>query len=317
MIKYKLIEEYPHSLPLGSISKLDYSAYPKNWEPFVEKEYEVVAVKTKDGTLLYFEGDVCVRRTDYLSAGSTLKLSDILSIKGENKIEIHSVKRLTDGKIFTVGENVGHVYNKHVFKILSFNFSEKGMAYTSCSNDLYTPSININLLLKLVEKDVLYTTFDGVNRYEYQKEHWVIDNTYAYELTTCKLHFEGLGSFEGCIQKKPKVYKLFSTDKAALAYVESLKPLFITEDGKDIFVGDTYWCVNTAPHLWTIWEQTSRSRTELAKTVRAFSSEVLAKKYIKMNKPEFSRTQVISALENLAATKKNIVINYIIVENEK
>ena len=50
MTKYKLIELYPHSLPLGSISELDYSAYPKNWEPFVEEE---ILSTTEDGVEIF------------------------------------------------------------------------------------------------------------------------------------------------------------------------------------------------------------------------------------------------------------------------
>ena len=48
---------------------------------------------------------------------------------------------------------------------------------------------------------------------------------------------------------------------------------FTTEDGVDIFEGDSYWCVNTAPHLWSLFEQTAKERTMLNKTVRAFSTE--------------------------------------------
>lgn len=305
MIKYRLFETYPGSLPLGSISKLDYSAYPKNWEAFVEKEYEIISLKANSGAILTYKKEKCIHRTDFdYLVEKTHNLSRALS----NGTKIHSIERLIDGKVFTVKDIVKGPSSNNIFTIESFNVSSKGVAYASCSSDLYSPSIAINYLQK-VEK-VLYTTYDNVDRYEYQVEHWVINNHYAYSLMTCDTHFEL------CLKEIPGVYKLFSTEKAALEYVESFKPklLFKTEDEVDVFVGDSYWCVNTAPHLWSIWEQTSGPRTELAKSVRAFSTEILAREYIKMNKPEFSRNQVLKVLEGLTQTRKNIVINYTIIK---
>jgi hypothetical protein len=72
--------------------------------------------------------------------------------------------------------------------------------------------------------------------------------------------------------------------------------LFKTQEGDDIFEGNTYWCVNTTPHLWSMWEQTSKERTILNKNVLAFSSEISAKNYIKENKPQYSLNDIRNVL---------------------
>lgn len=75
-----------------------------------------------------------------------------------------------------------------------------------------------------------------------------------------------------------------------------IKPLFKTVDGKDIFEGDTYWCVNTAPHLWSTFEQTAKERTQLSKTVLAFSTQEKANTYQLDNAPRLSITDCLDVL---------------------
>lgn len=72
--------------------------------------------------------------------------------------------------------------------------------------------------------------------------------------------------------------------------------LFKTQEGDDIFEGSIYWCVNTTPHLWSMWEQTSKERTILNKNVLAFSYEISAKKYIQENKPQYSLNDIRNIL---------------------
>lgn len=283
MIKYRLIEVYPGSLPLGTISTLDYSAYPKNWEAFVEKEYEIV--------------------------------DSIISVDSNPKIL--SVRRLSDGEVFVIGDEVTiSERNSITYKLVNFTKLTDCIQVHGKSNNKEF-FYNLKSVIRLKQRTVLYTTFDGVKRYEYQEEHWVINNTYAYELRTCKLHFEGFSSYEGCIQKKPEVYKLFSTDKAALAYVESHKPLFTTEDGVEIFKTNhpkLYWV--RVDFKMGVGPKDSLHYPDTV-NYKYFTEEGTAIEYVKMNKPEFSRRQIICFLESLRRKNSDIVINYIVVENEK
>lgn len=82
---------------------------------------------------------------------------------------------------------------------------------------------------------------------------------------------------------------LWVTIKEGGMHLERIKevklPLFTTEDGVEIYRGNTYWCVNTAPHLWSLFEQTAKERTQLNKTVKAFFTKEAAQDYINDNQP--------------------------------
>lgn len=100
MKKYKLIKEYPGSLKLGSIAtatggddlwkgSIYYDKYPEYWEEVVEveKDYEILS---------------------YLKEGSTTCTTTKRrgGIYHEQYWNIHSVKRLSDGEIFTLGDKI-------------------------------------------------------------------------------------------------------------------------------------------------------------------------------------------------------------------
>ena len=80
------------------------------------------------------------------------------------------------------------------------------------------------------------------------------------------------------------------------------EPILITEDGVEIFEGDNYWCVNTAEHLWSFWQQTARSRTQLNRGVKAFSTKELGERYIEENKPIFSKKDMLSFGASMSPT---------------
>lgn len=82
-----------------------------------------------------------------------------------------------------------------------------------------------------------------------------------------------------------------------------IKPLFKTQDGRGIFPGDSYWCVNTAPHLWSLFEQTARERTMLNKGVLAFKSFELAEEYIEENKPLYSLKDMVRIADHWSHIK--------------
>lgn len=70
--------------------------------------------------------------------------------------------------------------------------------------------------------------------------------------------------------------------------IEHTKELFKTEDGVPVFPNTHYFCVNTSPHLWTLFGQTAKERTLLNKTVKAFSTKELAEEYLFTHKPVLS-----------------------------
>jgi hypothetical protein len=104
-VKYKLIKDYPGSpcevgeIVLTSwlhIKHLKIEEFPMFWERVPEKDYEILAYK-------YLGSGVVITRTKndcFEQPGFLIKESAI------SNANIHSVKRLSDGEIFTVGDEV-------------------------------------------------------------------------------------------------------------------------------------------------------------------------------------------------------------------
>src|SRR5690606_35349096 len=116
--KYKLIKEYPGSPKVGYISKpkinnainshywmgrwFNPAEYPELWEEVVERNWEILSlsgilnietVRVKGPNDLYYHLDSDPLTLEYL-------LSDVGGYR------IHSVKRLSDGEVFTIGDRV-------------------------------------------------------------------------------------------------------------------------------------------------------------------------------------------------------------------
>ena len=126
MKKYKLIKEYPGSdhegiivslkTPNGLYEGYQYNYYskhvenqPEYWEEVVEKDYEIVAMTNSEGTIMYFKDGWCTKRNDTVCIHRTPSLGYILR-NGINN-NIHSVKRLSDGEVFTIGDLItGYSY---------------------------------------------------------------------------------------------------------------------------------------------------------------------------------------------------------------
>lgn len=178
-----------------------------DWEEVVEKEYEILSLITNT----FF--------------GITTSKIDIEIFEDSNPLtvnyKIHSIKRLSDGEIFTIGDKVNMF--KGVAVIISFRI---------LSN-----------------------------------KEFVID-----------------------FDNKCSVISIKNITKVK-------QPLFSTEDGVGIFCGYSYWCVNTAPHLWSIFEQVAKERTSLNKGVLAFSTKELAEDYLLMNRPILSLKDVFNILD--------------------
>lgn len=275
---------YEDSEGFGAIPK----RFIENSDDWEELSYEVLSFQYSSGEIITLR-----EKGKYIISSASDDEFEGCSLKEqlEDYCEIRSVKRLSDGEVFTVGDVVtwgADTESNFSMGIESFSIDEGELEikYANCIYDgvrLSAPNFR-----KFVHTP-LYTTYDGVDRFEYQEEHWVINDVYQYALKVCSLHLEGSLT-------EPSRWKIFSSEEKALEYVESVrpKPLFTTEDGKDIFEGDTYWCVNTAPHLWNPYEQTAKKRTHLPSNVKAFTTKELLYKFILLNKPLLSLDDLLS-----------------------
>lgn len=255
--KYKLIKEYPGSLKLGYIieqinngknSEDNYytncnwvipSKFPEFWEEIIEKEYEIL--KFSDGFNIY-----CKMFSGLFTINTTYTYDEEYLLKCQYKI--YSVKRLSDGKIFTIGDKVC-------------------WDWTECN--------------------VKYFVIDAL-RLSFDKSEIILE-------------FEKRNVFEG----------LFNDEKFNFRHYEESQPLFTTEDGVEIFEKDSYFLVtNDFKKAFCSFYSESDLKYKL------FSDGEKADEYIKMNKPEFSRKQVIELVNSLSRVANTISIRYNLIKKE-
>ena len=216
MKKYKLIKEYPGSPVLGTeveecaslymrnfsldfdIHRINVINFPEFWEEIKEKEYEILTISSNDKNNTYDVGTVI----------TFLDTEEPFDEGWQKYWNIHSVKRLSDGEIFTIGDTIRikKLNNDGRFEISKF--------YFDCNN-----------------------------------EHLLCNR-------------------EKCGNGHVNITK-----------IEHVKqPLFITEDGKEIFEGDKYSYVNYL--LSGFYNIVAHKGHEIKIGMKAFSTETLAKNYI-------------------------------------
>jgi len=250
MSKYRLIKKYPGSPELGTVVTFytNWGMYgilqnclykkeiienqPEFWVE-IKKDYEILSFKQDSNCndlWTKFPNGWC-KNLNGDSVTSPYTYEEILNnhLKNGVKYYIHSIKRLSDGEVFSVGDKIEHYaeYKRGEFSIRN-HIVEK---------------------IYFIEKDRLaFYVGNGLN-----------------------LGIKDISNIK--------------------------KPLFKTEDNSDIHPGDNYWCVNTAPHLWSIFQQTANENTKLNKGVLAFKDVNLAQRYIDKNKKLFTTEDGVDIFE--------------------
>ena len=219
MKKCKLIQVYPGSPKLGTeltpkvdkensntnnfywegswFNPKDFSEF---WEEVVEKDYEVLIAKIVPYTIL-------------------------------------SVKRLSDGEVFTVGDRA------KVYEYGSIKTIDSMTLVTECSSmkegiwlNYNSGSSHIIHAIKQVEQPI-FLTHDGKDIFAGDKVWYVHKGGRSMSINYL---IPSLGT-----TFRSESYAYFLTKEAAEDYVEKNKVLFTTEDGVGIKVGDTYYFVDT------------------------------------------------------------------------
>jgi hypothetical protein len=183
---YKLILKYPTSLlEVGDIiewdtksdipqyrclvkgkgvSNIEPSQYPDHWEEVIKKDYKILTFKGCVSNTLYELDDAGLYRNKTL-----IKAVDFRHAIN-NKYPIHSVRRETDGEVFTVGDKINRQdgrYKKDVIR--GFSIDSTDILLVSISNSIdasYCGGKGCNLhVIDHYEKPLLISD-DGVEIYE-------------------------------------------------------------------------------------------------------------------------------------------------------
>ncbi len=197
MKRYKLIKEYPGSVKLGTKILSDdcefVTNYPEFWEEIIEKNYEILKCESISGR------------------GNYLKYQGI-----------SSVKRVSDGEVFNIGDKIDSGYvvvEKHNRYIKGFEINEFGFTVICSIKNASHKLENI-----YHDKTPLFTTEDGVGIYEGSPYYFV-----------CKRSFSKENLLSASINAgKDLGFKYFSTNRAAEEYILMNKPCLSIQDIENI-----------------------------------------------------------------------------------
>ena len=122
-MKYKLIKEYPGSPKLGTITDRTMyfpEYYPSFWQPVVEKGYETLSLVASEKNPQHKKGSKFLHNKDY----------KFKNMHPTEFWDIYSVKRLSDGEIFTIGDIIDtRVDNKYKQEILEISIKNNTIMF--------------------------------------------------------------------------------------------------------------------------------------------------------------------------------------------
>jgi len=249
MKTYRLIKRYPGSPELGTIynrmnnhfiedfgicdNTFNDPEFSKYWEEVIEKDYEILSI---------WNGNIVLNDLNNLNAW--------LNPANRGKYVIHSIKRLSDGEIFTIGDNVSATNNVYTGEYFENKISiNKSGAWVSKYYDTKIHSFKIieNVLFIMYNhndgkfgqpiefvkklKQPLFTTLDNIDIFkkntfyivrESKYDNWSVDEIIATDKDTAKN------------------YKRFSTKEIAEEYMLLNKPCLSINDVAKIFVSTNY-----------------------------------------------------------------------------
>lgn len=253
MKKYKLIKEYPGSPMLGSYTGNTYDSgiackvirpdgitfsnsfgwywvtnFPEFWEEIVEIDYKILSVLLQRPDKHQIQNV-----SEYNNNGYVESLVNCAGNK------IHSIKRLSDGEIFTIGDTVNNS-----------NFGANG-------------TLN---RIRIIE---------GTNCLSFGVDFFIRDKN---------------SDDSECVLDNLSIVK---------------QPLFTTEDGVDIFKGDSYCKVNNYSDYSILTGFIGYGAHDNYKGLK-FSNKEAAQEYVLMNKPCLSFMEIMYEISLTATGKKTL-----------
>ena len=249
MIQYKLIKEYPGSPKLGTTEWYDrkeckigllnttavsdnwagidfYNAHPKYWKKVEEVDYDILSFIRIDstcvpkdgiGTLFELQNDGLFRTIHKHSSHTKIQMLEGTHSVKTGFFSIHSVKRLSDGEIFTIGDKIAqHKYLDHTGEIKSFSLkgnaiivNYRGVDYLQHISKIKTP---------------LFTTEDGVEIFKGDKYFYIVTSQYAMGHEWRVFSHIADGNTNAIAVKPPLGGIQFSIPEKAEEYIINNKP---------------------------------------------------------------------------------------------
>jgi len=231
--RYKLIKTYPNSPELGHtlMPKLESyygngkpfnpEDYPENWKLIDEKDYEILSIVSEGGGEIgpyYKSGDNFTDRTGCWHITSFPN--------GNHGCVIHSVKRLSDREVFTLGDHI--LRNGNTTTIKSFEINTYWSGGLSANQNEKPYGGECISTLEKCSKTPVFTTEDGVDIYEGDTYWFVVEGDSPLLNTWTAI--KDVANWGVNNHKPPLGYTQFSTRYAAEDYIIRNKPCLSVND---------------------------------------------------------------------------------------
>ena len=208
MRKFKLIKEYPGSTTLGTIAQPHdllqhdfFEKYSEFWQEVIEKDFEILISRVVPQKIL-------------------------------------SIKRLSDGEVFTVGDKFkANIGDREVIRTIQKIQVEGDAINIQHENGDLTNRKGVGIFHQIRKiKQPIFLTHDGKDIFEGDTVWWVRKDSTSIIGRLIVPPGEKFNS---------DMTAYFLTQEAAEDYIEKNKVLFTTEDGVEVRYGDEVWWVTS------------------------------------------------------------------------
>ena len=172
----------------------------------VKQDYEIISFKAQNGGLWENQGGI-FKANNFLDSYSLNEM--LIHVKQENAT-IKSVKRLTDGEVFSVGEVVKHIKRDDTWKVEKIEID--GCTIRISAGYYY---VILKYAVKVKQPTILLTTEDGKVITDGEQMLFAIDE----EFNNVNQQFA---------KKLYRGLKYFSTSEARDEYILQNKPITVT-----------------------------------------------------------------------------------------
>ena len=187
------------------------------WEKIIEKDYEILSLfsPTDKMVVSYVNGGGCYPTGIFIDIyKNESHWLDCFLVKNSSIWKIHSIKRLSDGEIFSVGDET----DKGTICHIAYMEDPRGIRVNTNHWGFDLDSI------KKVKK-VLFTTEDDVAVFEGNEVHWIRTDGYMKYLYCWKL----VPNHKDMLTEE-SVYKIFAKKENAEEYIKQNEKKYSLKD---------------------------------------------------------------------------------------
>jgi hypothetical protein len=222
VIELVINKGYYQSIFTNTTLPAKYIENTNDWEEVVEKNYKILELKNTSN-------DIIFHRCEDDKFSSTYPLDKKRGFENEgyflkmSHFTIHSVTRLSDGEVFTVGDEIdkwGGIIKE---------FKTDARVIVDCKGPGVVADVSFKLENIEKGKKPLFTTEDGVDIFE-GDNFWLLQDTKTFHLKYWNWDIMSFPNTE-YLSNKLK----FSTKEAAEEYIDRNKPIFSKNDAEEIF----------------------------------------------------------------------------------